>query len=199
MHYTHPSCAFKADSDNNTYIEPESIYITCMHKLALILSDLRAAIAVAAARDRRLTVLLVAVWARISRMGTRLERLIAQWRSGKLPKSRAPRAKPTARPIGKPATGPGFPTAPGWLRLRVWETGAFGSQLQHLLSEAEWVEFLAAVPQAGRILRPLCRMLLADVMPEVLRRAPRPVVAGPKAFTAADGDAPRPDPKFLSA
>ena len=48
-----------------------------MNILSLILIDLQAAIAAKASRDRTLTVLLVAVWARIARMRTRLERLVA--------------------------------------------------------------------------------------------------------------------------
>ena len=50
-----------------------------------VLTALQAAIAVVAARERALTVLLVAVWGRIGRISTRLERLIALWRAGMLP------------------------------------------------------------------------------------------------------------------
>ncbi|MBC7634106.1 MAG: hypothetical protein H7251_00750, partial [Acetobacteraceae bacterium] len=52
-----------------------------MNNLFLILADLQAAIAARAARDRNLTVLLVAVWGRIGRIRRRLERLIALWRA----------------------------------------------------------------------------------------------------------------------
>ena len=53
-----------------------------MNSFAPILRALQAAIAARAARDRSLTVLLVALWGRVARMGTRLERLIALWRAG---------------------------------------------------------------------------------------------------------------------
>ena len=149
-----------------------------MQNLCLILTNLRAAIAAKAARDRTLTALLVLVWGRIARMGTRLERLFAQWRAGTLPKARKPRAGRTERTY-TPGVRPSFPTAPGWLIVRVREATAFGSQLQHMLSDAEWVAFLAAVPQAGRILRPLCRMLLVDAVPAVLHKAPSPMAAAP--------------------
>ena len=169
-----------------------------MHKLSLILSDLRAAIAVRAARDRMLVVMLCAVWGRIARMGTRLERLIAQWRAGKLPTQPRPRAGGT-RSAATPGSRPRFPNSPGWLMLRVRETAAFGSQLQHLLSEPEWAEFLAAVPQAGRILRPLCRMLLVDVVPPVLKRALQPLVPALELVIPIDGCAPIPPIQFLRA
>ena len=123
-----------------------------MKNLALILSGLQAAIAARAARDRSLTVLLVALWARIARMGTRLERLIALWRAGKLPKPRGPRASRTPDHAKKPRLKSPFPTAPAWLRRKLgYEVAAYGGQLRQLLTEAECADFLAACPQAGRI------------------------------------------------
>lgn len=102
------------------------IDISCAHGLVLlmttftsILSDLQAAIAVRSARDRRLTVLLVAMWARLER------------------------------------------------RLG-YDAVAFGLQLRHLLSQEDCAEFLAAMPQAGRILRPLLRLLSTDPLPDVI-------------------------------
>ena len=145
-----------------------------MFNFTTLLSGLQAAIAVRAARDRTLTVLLVALWARIARMGTRLERLIALWRAGKLPKPRRPAAPRAPRP-GRPASKKMvFPTAPAWLLRKLgYEVAAYGSQLRHMLSEQECAEFLAAVPQAGRILRPLLGMLSVDPLPEVVRKVKR--------------------------
>ena len=136
-----------------------------------ILSDLQAAIAVVAARERHLTGLLVAVWARIARMRTRLERLVALWRAGMLPAPRKSRAGETRTRV---RTKSEIPTAPAWLLEAVFEARAFGSQLEHLLSGEEAAAFLAAVPRAGRILRPLCRMLGVGVAARTTRR-PRPV------------------------
>lgn len=138
-----------------------------MLNFSTILSSLQAAIAVVAARDRRLTVLMVAMWGRIARMGRRLERLVAMWRAGTLPHARAPRARPDRRTS---TARPSYPTAPDWLLRRIGHDAvAVGLQLRHLLSEEECVAFLAAVPQAGRILRPLLRMLSRDPLPEVVR------------------------------
>ena len=122
-----------------------------------LLTRLQAAIAVVAARERALTVLLVAVWGRIGRIGARLERLIGLWRAGKLPAPRVRRGRVAGAQVNKPVSV--FPSTPAWLLVAVREAAPFGARLESLLSEAECAEFLAAVPQARRLLRPLCRML----------------------------------------
>ena len=147
-----------------------------------ILTNLRAAIAAKAARDRALTVMLCLVWARVARMGQRMERLFMRWKAGTLPK---PRPSPirhdraTAKP---PGARPVFPSAPGWLFSRVWEAGACGTQLAHLVQDPEFAAFIAEVPQAARILRPLFRMLMADPAPDIVR--PRRAVAFPPLVSA---------------
>ena len=154
-----------------------------MLNFTFVLSDLQAAIAVVAARERSLTVLLVAVWGRIGRIRTRLERLIALWRAGMLPQPGAPRARPPGMPRSEKIISV-FPTAPAWLVVAVREAGALGAQLEHLLSQEECVAFLAAVPQARRLLRPLCRMLGIGVTAGTVRR-PRAVWQVPKAARVA--------------
>ena len=160
-----------------------------------ILSDLQAVIAAHAARNRALTVLLVAVWGRVARMRTRLERLVALWRAGKLPKPRAARVRAAAaRSSGKKSA---FPTNLSWLTRRIgYEAAAFGSQLRHLLTDAECVAFLAAVPQAARILRPLLRMLSGDPLPEVIGRV-KPMVATAAPVAAIPGVVVSPVSHFL--
>ena len=145
-----------------------------MKLFTAILTDLRAAIAARAARDRALTVLLCAVWARVGRMAQRMERLFLRWKAGTLPKPRAPRPTQEREAGDRVPTRPRFPSAPGWLFARVWEAGAFGSQLAHMVQDTEFAAFVAEVPAAGRILRPLFRMLTFDPVPEMAR--PRPAV-----------------------
>ncbi len=106
-----------------------------MFYLSNILIDLQAVIAARAARDRALTVLLVALWGRVARMRARLERLVALWRAGALPVARARQGA-----------------------ARVARVRAARGQ------------------QAGRIFRPLLRMLTPDAVPEVVRLRARPVV-----------------------
>ena len=145
-----------------------------------ILIDLQTAIAARAARDRVLNALLVALWGRIARMRMRLERLVALWRAGTLPVPRASRAGQVRTPRSKPRAN--FPTAPGWLLRKLgYEVAAYGSQLQHLLTTAECAAFLAAVPQAGRVLRPLLRMVMVEPVPEIVRK-----VALPTPFVVED-------------
>jgi hypothetical protein len=128
-----------------------------------LLTRLQAAIAVVAARERTLTVLLVAVWGRIARIRTRLERLIALWRAGMLPAPRVRRGQVPGTPANKPVST--LPTTPAWLLVAVREAAPFAAGLESMLSEAECVEFLAAAPQARRLLGPLCRMLGVGVVP----------------------------------
>ena len=173
------------------------LYRAGMKIFASLLTNLQAVIAAKAARDRSLTVMLVALWARIGRMGTRLERLVALWRAGKLPKQRVAGAERVAAP--RATVSFKFPTAPGWLRQKLgYEVGAYGSQLRHLLTEAECAAFLAAVPQAGRILRPLLRMLSADPVPEELRKV-KHIVLAPVADAVRQGFAGEPVCQFLEA
>ena len=56
----------------------------------------------------------------------------------------------------------------GWLVRAVgYEAAGFGSQLRAVLETPEMVALLAACPEAGRVLRPLCRALAIET--EVLR------------------------------
>ena len=148
-----------------------------MFSFSNILRDLQAVIAAKAARERALTVLLVAVWGRVARMRTRLERLVALWRSGTLPKARAPRGAGARVGDARATQRLKFPTSQGWLSRKLgYEVVAFRSQLTHLLTEAECAAFLEACPQAGRVLRPLLRMLTFDPPPEVVRVRAKPAV-----------------------
>jgi hypothetical protein len=149
-----------------------------MFSFSTVLSHLQAAIAVRAARDRAWTVLLVALWGKIGRVATRLERLVALWRAGKLPPARAPRGAALPGGAGRPAGKVRFPRSAGWLRRRLgYEVGICGAGLANLLTQAECAEFLAACPQARRLLRPLLRMLTFDPLPEAVRPLTRPMAA----------------------
>jgi len=87
-----------------------------------------------------------------------------------------------------------WPRSFAWLvRLAGYQAAGFGSQLRVILGQPEMVALLEASPQAGRILRPMCRMLGVEtallrpgvaavvVVPRVsvvtvrVRRAPVPV------------------------
>ena len=115
-------------------------------------------------------------------MRSRLERLIALWRAGMLPKARKSRAGEVRTGVRSVSV---IPTVPAWLLVAVREAAPYGAQLEHLLLQDECVAFLAACPQAGRIFRPLCKMLGVGVKARRVRKPravwemprPAPVVA----------------------
>src|SRR6185312_8610351 len=108
----------------------------------------------------------------------RFSTLYARFAAGTL--AAAPRRNPTPRPTAERAIAdqakaagraPAIPPGPVLLtEFRV----RFASHLQALLEEPEMRAFLAAVPQARRILRPLWRKLTPEALPEILRPPPRP-------------------------
>ena len=145
-----------------------------MHHFSTILASLRAAVAARASRTRALEALLVGVWQRMSRMAQRFERLVGRWRAGRLPPARARAASESRQGVADRAPVAArvrMPSGPGWLLAHMQEAAQFGAQMQHFLSDAEVLAFLAEVPQAGRIVRPLCRMLGLPV-PLVVKRMP---------------------------
>lgn len=145
-----------------------------METFALILTNLRSALAARAGRDQALAALVLVVWVRLSRMALRFERLVANWWAGILPRVRASRAGQDYVVSDTPR----LPVGAGWLLGYVPEVAVYGSQLEHFLSSEECQRFLAEVPQAGRLVRPLLRMLGVGV--DMARpRKVRPVWGAP--------------------
>jgi hypothetical protein len=136
-------------------------------RLALILERLCGALGAHAAKDRSSAPLLVLAWAWLHRLSARFAKLAAI-RAGRLAAVPAPRrrADPTpAHPGPWPATA-GVPSLPrrlpsgfGWLVRLVPGSAVYGALVQHWLEEPEIAALLKEAPQAGRLLRPLCRML----------------------------------------
>jgi len=129
-------------------------------------------------------------WDRIERLSARFETLFTRWRENRLPArrppspSRADKARPAAKPL------PRLPRAHGWVIHRVRESGSPAGQLADMLTDPEARAFVQAVPQAGRLLRPLCRAL-AVTLPDWLRLPPRPSPPRPPRT-------PRPRPPALT-
>ena len=130
------------------------------------------------------------LWYRLQRLSSRFCRLYDRWQSNTLPTPRprtARRADATCRPRPAPPQVPEFPhpgtklvDAPrqlprghGWVVRRIPEACPSAGRLFDLLRQAQTREFVQAVPQAARLLRPLCRMLAVD-LPEWLKLPPRP-------------------------
>ncbi len=125
---------------------------------------------------------------RLSRSAERLQALYDRWRAGTLPK---PRNRPSraatpcdavladAAPVPRAAPALRLPRARFWVIARIgYQAAGHASQLTHLFDEPDFTEFLAAAPQAGRILRPLCHML-GIAPPHGARLPPRPRSARP--------------------
>jgi hypothetical protein len=179
-------------------------------QVGLVLGGLCTAIVKGTAGQTLLRALIDLAWLRVNRTRHRLERLLARVAAGWLPRLAAPRAAPAdpAAPrrtrVCAPALGR-LPRARAWLvRVAGYHAAGSGSQLEHLLTDPAMAEFLAAVPSAARMLRPLCRTL--GISPPVLGfpppkppRAPRvgrESAAHPATFPSAPApwDAPRPEP-----
>jgi hypothetical protein len=115
--------------------------------------------------------LLVHAW--LGRLVQRFAALVARAEAGTLRPPRRGRHRPAGEsPPGKPR--PRWPTNFAWLiKMLPYQAACFGSQLQHQFSQPEMMALLEAAPQAGRLLRPLCRMLAIE-LPSALRLPPRP-------------------------
>jgi hypothetical protein len=128
--------------------------------------------------------LLALIGRRLFLIRDRLAALVARVEAGTLRPARHRVAAP------RPADAPRTPRAPselhdhrfGWLLHLIPETGLYGHWLQRLLDRPEMAELVAAAPQAGRILRPFCRMLALD--PPLWLALPRRTQPEPEAEPA---------------
>jgi hypothetical protein len=148
-------------------------------RFALILAGLCAVVARRFLQQPNLLALTIPLWTRLNRASRRFERLMAQLAAGRLPRHAASRRGECSRGAsGAPAHRERtfhLPHGKGWLtRALGHEAAAYAAQLAHLLAEPGMAELLAAAPSAGRILRPLCRMLgLPDTPDTPLRGVAR--------------------------
>jgi hypothetical protein len=133
---------------------------TLSAKLRMVLLGLRAALGLWRLEPTVGTVL----FGRIGATLGRIERLLARFRAGRLWRS----VKVGPRGSGCRKSSARLPRRFGWLvTMAGSEAACYGLQLQIVLNAPEMAELLAASPQAGRILRPLCRAL-ALVLPGVV-------------------------------
>ena len=141
--------------------------------LAAILLAFRNAVAARGGRDPSVTPLIVLLHTRINRLAKRLSALLAHLAAGTLPAQRPASPRPARAPRERAASPPAarLPHGHFWLfRLMPGTAATFASQVAHQLAQPEVAALLAQAPQAGRILRPLCRLL--GVWPEGLLALP---------------------------
>ena len=151
-----------------------------VRRLGWIVAGLAAVVARRFLREPKLVALIIPLWGWLGRSGRRFEQAVTRpW----VARAAVVRAARTERKISARVR---LPSRRGWLVQALgYEAAGYGSQLAALLTEPELQALLIAVPTAGRILRPLCRMLgvvpvgaLAPVVIEapVRKRRPRPPV-----------------------
>jgi hypothetical protein len=105
-------------------------------------------------------------------MSRRFATILAQLRAGTLPEAGSEARRPAAvRPAG--SSGPHEPWRRfGWVIHAVsWFVWVRHYELEEMLEDPETPAQVAAAPQLGRVLRPLCRMLA--VKPPAWLRLPR--------------------------
>ena len=121
-------------------------------------------------RDR--SVLLSDIHWRVARMLRRLDHLALRWQANTLPKprTRAPRPRPD-----RPARPARLPTGRYWLVKALQPTAQFTPHIEAFLARPDTRALVEAAPQAGRILRPLCRGYGIELPPWLaLPRSPPP-------------------------
>ena len=103
----------------------------------------------------------VMLYRRIGGLAGRIERMLIRFRAGRLWRVTRRATGQSGRKAGR---GPALPHRFGWLvQAGGHRAAAFGSQLQAVLNTQEMSALLAASPQAGRLLRPLCRALAVEL------------------------------------
>ena len=140
-----------------------------VRRLGWIVAGLAAVVARRFLKDPKFFALIIPLWSWLGRSGRRFGRVKVQ---PAVPVAVSVRAVTPL--VAKVRTrGVRLPSRRGWLvRALGYEAAGYGCQLQALLAEPELQALLIAVPAAGRILRPLCRMLGVEPMGAVA-----PVVA----------------------
>lgn len=135
-----------------------------VRRLGVIMVGLAAVVAMRFLRMPRQGETTVALWGRLQKVARRFA--AALQRRGVV---RATRAKADSGPAARVATvrpRVRLPSGQGWLvRVLGYEAVAYRSQLEALLAEPDMQAVLAGVSGAGRVLRPICRML--GIAPEV--------------------------------
>ena len=129
------------------------------------------------------------LWHRLGRIANRFQALYNHWRAGTLPKPAAPRPRRPSRPPASRPPAPRLPTRQTWIVAAIgYQAAGRAAHLNILMAEPEFNAFIAAVPRAGRLLRPLCHSL-GIPLPPALRLPPRSTPARPRKLAP-----PRPPP-----
>lgn len=136
--------------------------------------------------------LIVQIWQRVRRAGSKAEALLARLQAGTVVRHRQRRASrigPRRRPTAK------LPRKRAWLLALVPEAAGNAAQLQHMLAASDIPALLEASPQLRRTLRPLCHMLgvsLPNAAPHPPAAPPPPSGPDPAPSDSQAAPVPRP-------
>ena len=161
-------------------------------RFAMIMAGLGALIARRFVKMPHLSRFTVLLFGRLNRAVRRLHRALSS--PGKVParRVRGDRADRT-RPVQVR-----LPSRRGWIvRELGWEAAAYLGYLEALLAEIETQVVLAGAPRAGRVLRPICRMLgvSAALTPKIVPSEVTPNIA-PTAAGVAVRKHPRAERRY---
>ena len=138
-------------------------------RLAEVFHGLRGAAAGRASRNWVMAPLAMLFASYLSSVLRRFTALVARFEAGTL-RTNPGRPRP-ARPanVEAPARKPRVPRRLGWvIDFAGYHAAGFAANLRQMLAgDAEIRALMAASPQAGRILRPLCRMLRIEQGPDL--------------------------------
>ncbi len=132
--------------------------------LSAVIGTLRVAVAHWGGRRWLDEALVHLVYRRLGEILRRIEGMVSRFQAGRLRpvgvrRARSPAVSRAAREAGVRL----WPCRFGWLvRDAGWEAAGLGCQLRAVLETPEMVAFLAACPQAVRVLTPVCRMLAIE-------------------------------------
>lgn len=108
---------------------------------------------------------------RLQLMLARFTRLVTLWQQGRLPKPR----RPTSQRTGQRAPYIRLPRERGWINRRVAGAGEMAGLYHATLHNPELPAFIAEVPRAARLLRPLAHAFALDrELPDCLKLPPLP-------------------------
>ena len=110
---------------------------------------------------------------RVQRLQWRVRRLLLMWQAGTLPPPRPSRPSSGTPREARPRPPSVLPRTFGWLD-RLLPEGKCAVVLDYVLRHRDFAAFLAAAPQAGRLLRPLCHLLGVHRLPPTLPTPPPP-------------------------
>ncbi len=173
-------------------VVPPSAPPTLAERFARIIAGLCRTVAAQIAGGRLAAPMIVLIWTRLNRLGVRFARVAARGEAGTPPRRRRQHPRPTRPRPAKPClAGPQtLPRGFLWLLRLVPAASSGASQVRYLLADPEITALIEAVPEAGRILRPLCHML--GIRPPPSLRLARPSAPDPEAAAVRPPPSERP-------